>query len=361
MVLYGGFDGGMMNKNIIKVSLFLIIFTIMLDIITRIIIPEDFAVDYFETFPNTNTNTYYGFYQMRKDSVDVIFAGSSCATSAFIPQELYNNYGIISYNIGGEQQNLISTYFWLKEVLQTQSPEVIVLESKFLFEDYDEISEVGFRKSMDNMKMSYVKTQAIKEICEFDVSQTEISYYLPIIRFHERWKNLYNDSISYYLKMRERYELKGFCPLIVKEDMSKYEYIPVNRNFSMEYEQIDEIPKKYMDRIVTLCKENDIKLILTLIPTWFTSSVEKNNTLHLYAEQNDLLCIDFNEENIQSEIMYQYLNDNRDHDHASFSGAIKITNYIGEILKNNYGIGSKYDEQWESTKLFYQNLKMTLI
>ena len=48
------------------------------------------------------TSTYRQFYQMEPNSVDVLFLGSSLVVNAFAPQEIYNDYGIRSYNLASE-------------------------------------------------------------------------------------------------------------------------------------------------------------------------------------------------------------------------------------------------------------------
>ena len=112
--------------------------------------------EYFITNPWPTTATFVGFYEMERDTVDVLFLGSSHAAAAFSPQELYDGYGITSYNLGSEQQNLLITYYWLKEALRYQSPKVVVLDCLMLFSYMP--SEVlntteGFaRKAIDPMR-----------------------------------------------------------------------------------------------------------------------------------------------------------------------------------------------------------------
>lgn len=52
----------------------------------------------------TSTITYSNFYRLPEESVDVVFLGSSHSLNAFIPQELYNEYGITSYNLSSSSQ-----------------------------------------------------------------------------------------------------------------------------------------------------------------------------------------------------------------------------------------------------------------
>ena len=56
------------------------------------------------------TTTFAGFYDLDKDSVDVLFLGSSHGVTSFCPQEVYNQYGITSYNLSSDQQGLCLLY-----------------------------------------------------------------------------------------------------------------------------------------------------------------------------------------------------------------------------------------------------------
>lgn len=176
-------------KFMCKCMIFLIILFICVENVYRVIVPKFFFSDIWPT-----TLTYSKFYEEEEDTIDVIFLGSSHAASSFIPQELYNNYGITSYNLGCEQQNLVTSYFWLKEALRYQKPKAVVLDCYFLFlySGYEPLNsaESCTRKALDYMKWSPVKREAVKTICELDQYQSLVSYYLPNIRYHARWMNL---------------------------------------------------------------------------------------------------------------------------------------------------------------------------
>ena len=79
------------------------------------------------------TLSYLNFYEMEEDTIDVLFMGSSLAATSYIPQELYDRYGITSYNLASEKQSPVISYYWLKEALRYQSPKVLILDCYYLF------------------------------------------------------------------------------------------------------------------------------------------------------------------------------------------------------------------------------------
>ena len=94
-------------KNIFKCVLFLLILLCSLTAINKVLVPKYILKN--STWPTTSS--YRQFYKMEPNSIDVLFFGSSVCVNAFIPQEIYNDYGIRSYNLGSEQQSIFLSYY----------------------------------------------------------------------------------------------------------------------------------------------------------------------------------------------------------------------------------------------------------
>lgn len=110
---------------------------------------------------------------MEKNSVDVLFLGSSVVVNAFIPQEMYEDYGIRSYNLGSEQQSPFLSYYLLKEAYKSQNPKAVVLDLKFMQRLHSEAintTERLTRKTVDPMHWSANKVELIHTICNMDPS-----------------------------------------------------------------------------------------------------------------------------------------------------------------------------------------------
>ena len=110
------------------------------------------------------TSTYEQFYKMKRNSIDVLFLGSSVCVNAFSPQEMYNIYGIRSYNLGSEQQSMVLSYYWLKEALRFQKPKVVIIDTTLCYENFNprilpllNTGEGLIRKCLDPMRWSSVK------------------------------------------------------------------------------------------------------------------------------------------------------------------------------------------------------------
>ena len=147
--------------------LFLCILVIMVYGINRTLTPK-----YRYSCANPLTETYRGFYRMKKDTVDVLFLGSSQTAAGFNPQNLYDSFGIRSYNLGSNHQSLWASYYWLREALGRQSPKVVVLDCYELFLD-NRKDEGDARLALDDMRWGTVQKEAVDTVCGFDESQSE--------------------------------------------------------------------------------------------------------------------------------------------------------------------------------------------
>ena len=211
-------------------------------------------------------------------------------------------------------------------------------------------SEAIMRKSIDFMRWSDIKARAILDICRIDQGQKASSYVFPNERFHTRWKMLSEDDFQME-SMSDHETLMGFYPLnFVCEEES---YQPFAQDGKIEYAEMLPVMQAYLDKIVALCAERGINLVLTKSPTMYYSR-EAYNAVSAYAFENNLEYIDFNEENIYRAAGLDFARDSCDTDHANISGAVKMSDYIGEWLSDKVACGCE-DEQWERRAHYYQH------
>lgn len=333
-----------------KIVLFLFILITSLYFINQVLIPKYIYKN--STWPTTSS--YYQFYNMDINSVDVIFLGSSVIVNAFSPQEIYNNYGIRSYNLGSEQQSIFLSYYWLKEALRYQSPKVVLLDTRFLFEVHPEspvnTTEGLIRKCLDPMRWSSVKVEAVKELCEIDKDQSELSYYFTNIRFHSRWTSLteYDFISSEY----QYAELKGYAAIDTYGGDSFNVY-----TFGGDLEEKvnpQVVMKEYLDRIVELCKSKNIDLILMSLPG---NSMNDgiNNMLTSYAKVNKISYYNLCEKGLYHSIGAKLPKESIV-DHGNIWGSMKLSQFIGELLKESYSVQAVKDVQYEKTREYYNHI-----
>ena len=152
----------MENRRILRTAgLLLLILCILLHAADQMLVLKGVENRYYSA-----ASTYGGFYHMRKNTVDVLFLGTSNTYCAFSPDELYRRYGIRSYNLAGSQQSMLTSYYWLEEALRTQKPKAVVLDVFYAF--YNTGNEGSFHKAFDFMRWSDIKVRALGDLYEYN-------------------------------------------------------------------------------------------------------------------------------------------------------------------------------------------------
>lgn len=366
---------------VIKTAVFSLLIIIITCYVTKLVVPKFLLEN--SSWPSTSTFTQ--FYEMEENTVDVLFVGSSCMSTAGIPQYLYDKNGIVSYNLASPEQTLITSYYWLEEALRFQSPSVVFLDNQMLFTFYENeplnFKEPGQRKDFDYMKWSKVKMTAVHDICSLDSSQSELSYYLPIVRYHDRWKELGKPDFTYTPS-----KLYGFAPLYGSlHEEGEPDFVPLENtnvaaidfsnstnitNVSISTtdetasktvvatatsdETILPLMQEYMDKIVALCKEKNIRLVLVTTVAPIQTQARHDLTAQ-YAAANNLTYLDFNTKELYEATQMDYFTDCYDTHHMTISGGEKISDYLANFVLSEGLATPKTSSDFESTKQYYQD------
>lgn len=343
-----------MKKHIVYFAKGLILAAVLLAVLSGInamSVPKYLNSD----FP-TSSN-FLGFYEMEENTVDVLFLGSSHTMSAFSPQEFYDRFGIRSYNLGSQEQNLLLSYYWLREALRFQRPQAVVLDTylcfDFMADEPLNSSEVTIRRAMDHMRWSGVKWEAIHDICARDGAQTVSSYVFPNIRYHDRWLSDMKETDFTPWEWPAFYQLKGYA--LVTDYPGDAEYEPFQAGSSDEVTPMLPLMEEYLEKIAALCREEGIRLLLVKTPTT-AGDIGKYNAASAFAREHQIPYYDFNEASLYGQLNYDFASDNREWSHVNYWGAVKLCGQLGRILTEDFGIAPVQDSQWELSRPFYEDM-----
>ena len=320
------------------------------------------------SFPTTST--FYEFYKMKPDTVDVLFFGSSVGVDAFSPQQIYNEYGIRSYNLSSEAQSIFMSYYWLKEALRFQHPKAVVMDLYFLGPQRNapvNMNETMLRKCIDPMKWSPVKAEAVKNIMDASVDyvaehpeyemSSATSFYLPNIRFHNRWSTGLED-VDFKKEVYTSAPLKGWTALLYYIDPELKTFTPFVHSGSEDRAEVHELMAEYLLKIGELCREEDIQLILLNLPGCGLQPYGMIdgfvNTCSDLAKEAGADYYNLGEKSIYEQMGVEF--PDWPQSHANFWGSVKLSRYIGKMLKEQYNIPAVEDEQYESTRAFYDKV-----
>ena len=336
-----------------KIAAVCIAFVLILMLITPVFVPK-----FTEDFPTTLVIN--GFYELPEDSIDVLFLGSSQIMTSVSPMQIYETYGYTGYNLGTEQQNMVASYYLLREVLAYQKLQVVFLDIMFLFpyaQDYPLNSREEFvRKSIDCMKWSANKLAYVRTVCALDSEYEMSSYLFPFLRYHSRWADLTLKDFTYSFEDKTN-PLRGYAIATRIEKEDQFSGFQLTGSSSM----VETLPpmEEYFYKIVQLCEENNISLVLFKTPKADGSFSEGcHNTIQNIATEHNLDFIDFNEKSVYDAIHFDASTDYNDSTHINYLGAYKITGYLGDYLAEHYTLTdyrnvSDY-ENWNSDLQIYK-------
>lgn len=275
------------------------------------------------------------YYKEEKDH-DVVFIGDCEVYENFVPAQLWEKYGINSYIRGSAQQLIWQSYYLLEDTLRYEKPDVVIFNILAL--QYNEPQKEAYnRMSIEGMKWSMSKVNNIRASMMED--ENFLDYVFPILRYHSRITELTGEDFKYMFS-RPQVSHNGYY---MRVDTKPAVNVPEGKKLA-DY-QFGDNAYAYMDKITQLCKENDIELILvkapSLYPYWYDEWEEQ---MEAYAAENDLKYINFLE--LQEECELDFNVDTYDAGlHLNLWGALKITDYLGQVLQEEYGLEDRRGEE----------------
>lgn len=324
-------------KNIIKLIAFIILFLLLLNVVTIIITPKWIK----STDPALSR--IKGFYKEKKGTLDVIVIGNSDVGRGYSPITVWDEYGIASYNLGTSSQSMGLAYYLAKESLCYQTPNLMILDMNALYNE-DDAPEGEYRKLFDNIRLGKTKIEAIFDRNLSISNKDKLSYIFPILRFHSRWSELEDKDFK---KIKySRYKKVSHKGMAVNADIKPY----IDKAKYMEEKgEKAKIPEKnlnYFKKIVKLCEDNNVKLLLIEIPSTKTWSLSKNKKTAELANEYGLKFIDYNIEENKNKINLDWNTDFADGGyHLNINGAEKISKDLGNIMINEYKCKNHKNEQ----------------
>lgn len=342
-----------------------VVFAVLTITVIHFVNPLFYPKSTYESSSWPSTSTYNGFYRMKRNTVDVLFIGSSVAANAFSPQQIYNEYGIRSYNLSSEQQSIFLSYYWIKEAYRYQKPKAVVIDLNFLRTQHPEdplnTMESLTRKCIDPMKWSPVKMEAVQDIArrsadyandpahEGYVKTSAMSFYLPNIRFHTRWASGLG-SEDFDSHMCNFSELKGWNTLIYYQNPELNPFTPYVYSKSDDFSMVDPLQEEYLRKLGKLCSDNGTKLICVALPGITDPGFD--NACRSITSDIGADYYNYSEKSIYKEID-AHLPKECAQGHSNYWGSLKLSAYTGRLLSEKYRIPSVKDNQYEVTRDFY--------
>lgn len=292
------------------------------------------------------------FYEQEENTIDVLCLGSSHTYSNINPAVLWDEYGMASYNFAGSNQPLWNTYYYFKEALKYQEPELVVLDVYRAVEylDYQDDARVA----MNTFGIRY--SEEWKEALEASLEEedTYLDYLLRYPVYHSRYQEFKKQDFLPYNGDYNADNYKGFNLNCIST--TYYESFP-DVSGVLDVGIMTEKTEEYLLKIIELAEEEDIPLLLVSAPYMGITEEDKMiyNRIELIAEEYGIHFVDFNE--YYQEIGFDPATDFAESSHLNYYGSEKYTRFLGRYISNNYEVTDRRGDEkyasWEANSEFY--------
>lgn len=297
-----------------------------------------------------NQSRWEEFYSLNQNSVDMVFIGSSHSYCTFDPLIIDEGLGTNSYQLGMPLQHLDSTYYTLREVLNYQKPKDVVLEVYWdMLDDDFELTQAGYLFQV--MKNKELESEYIKEV--FPLSE-KVKYNINIFRFQADYFAYRNTKLKEKLENNygvftpdkerqvgeEKYRSKGYT-------YCNYNMLPDEFDKTNQFKNTDgkkwkssESQVKYLNEIIELCNQNNIRLTFVTAPVANVSLdyIKNYDYIHNFvqniADENNIKYLDYNIVNSDKSLFA--IDNFRDDAHLNHSGVEIADEYFIKWYNENY-------------------------
>lgn len=309
-------------RRAIRVCLFLLVFSVCLYGVTQgLMLKEDWY--------------HFTYRQEPEDSIQVVFLGASHMFCAVDPFHLYQEHGVTSYIACSSSQSLDLSLLVLQDFLKRQQEvQVVVLEVCTVANDTSVFAEenLKYHRVLDSLpRLSEARWQGIMNLVPFG-EQSE--YVLPIIRHHERWRDL---SILDFTPTP--YRMKGAFI-----DGLMLRTTPLETPVILPPEDVLE-PVGFADvlAIQEYCDAQGVELLLIYAPILPTDEEQRfANYLGQQAEAYGLNYINYLQ--LVDELDMNYATDFMDAGHLNASGQAKLERHLYKYMMDRYPLADRRED-----------------
>lgn len=301
--------------NVASVVGFLMVLTLTVNYVTGILSRKDSAIKYHDL-------------ESEERGIDVMFFGTSHVVNGIYPMELWNEYGIVSYNCGGHGNQIPTTYWVMRNVFDNCVPKLVVVDV-FGLESNDRIRPE--RPGIDQQHISFDWIDLSRNKIEmmnylFDDIETKIEFLFPISIYHDRWSEVGESDfvIDDSVHKGAEYRANRAAPIEIQL---------IDRN---EREEANSLGKVYLCKMIEECQSRGIEVLLINIPYPAVESQQRwANSVDLIAEQYGVNYLNLQYEDTGINFFSDMYDNNS---HLNPSGARKITSYVGEYIVQHYEV-----------------------
>jgi len=373
-------------KILVHIAAFAAVLVILFMAVQDLLTPEWI----YPSFSEAPGDMMSEFYELTdKVKFQAVFLEASGYEWDIDPMKIYKDTGIVTFNMSSSGQPFPVSYFLCQEMLKTQSPNVVILNAGGLFSKG--IFLGGYHYILDSMPMSKTKMDlasfyADEYSTEYGIDRTKalLSAVLPIYQYHDRWDVLTKSSFS-HRKDVNLYR-KGYLPYSCvwttamtidwMNELVDQSVSPNGWEINVQADgSVQELPKtepiyapaineRYWEMVLELdqlCKERNIKLLLMKTPAFGHPNIDgiawtklMSNLLKDRAGQNGIEFLDL-QYDVDLDIDWS-IDAGAGTQHLNYLGAQKVSEYLGRMLQERYGLIGGFCKAYEEDVEIYDTV-----
>ncbi len=339
----------MKGKQIFQIVAFFLIFAVLFFTVSDLIIVSSSDLEY---------QMMAGIYEEEPDSLDAVYLGSSAGYAFWNANIAWEKYGIAVYPYTSSSQPMVAAEYLIREARKTQPNALYIITTNTLGEDF---GAAAIHRMLNFMPLSENKLAFTDYLCDYKQYPLleRLEYYFPIIRLHDKWKELNTDN---------------FYPTINgnKGGRSYRHYLEAYRDISQNYKVAEgEVPleakvEESLRQLLDYCDAEQVNALFVTVPRAEGSHkyLQKLNTANRIISERGYPTLDLRQavETLGMDFTYDYY----DAPHTNLHGGIKITHYISNYLIEQYGFTDKRGqagyESWDrSAKTYFETVSPYLM
>lgn len=289
------------------------------------------------------------FYGLEKNSLDMVYVGSSHSYCTFDPEKIDKITGLKSFQMGTPLQHADTTYFELLEIYNYQTPKYVVMELYWdvVDDDFEPKQADSFFEVLDN---DVLKDKYIDEVFPMGA---KAKYILPAIRYQQEYFAYKTNEMEKEITQKtgvtkpviqetngtEYYRSLGYtyCDTVIAE--SELDRTNQFKTFDAKKWDFSPVQLKYIEKIVKLCEEKGSTLVLVTAPIANVSMkfIKNYDVIHQkfanFANKNNINYIDYNIVNMEENMLE--MKHFRDDAHLNDEGVKIVDEHFAKWFRKN--------------------------
>ncbi len=305
-----------------------------------------------------NSTSY--FYDEPKNTLDAVYIGASNVYVHFNSTLAFQKYGFATGILSAGDQPSVIVKYLIKEAQKYQNPKVFIIDITQFSLDYSYATEGDDRNSIDAMKFSKNRLDAIDAILKYTdfekndpnskSGNNKINYYFSYLTHHNSWKYLAEINFVGDKRLYKSYYLSKGTTKSVPFDTPTW---------PNTMEDLPAANKEVLLDLINYIQDSKINALFVVPKRLYISDnrgvPERINTIIKMLETEKFKVINFN---TVDDLEIDYKHDLHNFSHLNVYGSTKYTLYFSKYLHDNYKFEDhREDKRYSSWNEEYQRFK----